>query len=259
MATLEVEKMFSRAVLAGPGALRSDSSIIPIYDGPRKVVCRALLEAIRDVGVPTVDRRYDTGDLICGEDEQGSALYVVLEGVAKLSVTRSGAREAILHLAGPWEPVGVPLLGRSMPRPARAEAFMACRVVKVPRVFVERAVRESPEVALKLAELLALEISRREELFECLLPRTTEARLARLLPILTRDFGEASDRRWIIRLRMTHYDLAAMVASTRESVTAALNALRRRGVLEKKAGIITILKPEELAKVSDSWSGSGLS
>ena len=45
-----------------------------------------------------------------------------------------------------------------------------------------------------------------------------------------------------------------MVASTRESVTAAVNSFRRRGVLEKRAGIIFILKPEVLAETAASWA-----
>ena len=167
---------------------------------------------------------------------------------------RSEASEAILRLAGPWEVIGVPVPGWKPSRLTWVEAFTACEVVKVPRMFVERAVRENPDVALKLTELLELELARREELFGCLLPRTTEARLARLLPILARQFGVARDGGWIIELRLTHYDLAEMVASTRESVTAAVNSFRRRGVLEKKAGIIFILKPEVLAQTAASWA-----
>lgn len=216
--------------------------------------CRGLLESLRDTGTPTVDRRHEPGDLICGEGDYGGALYLVLDGVTKLSVIRSEASEAILRLAGPWEVIGVPVPGWKPSRLTWVEAFTACEVVKVPRMFVERAVRENPDVALKLTELLELELARREELFGCLLPRTTEARLARLLPILARQFGVARDGGWIIELRLTHYDLAEMVASTRESVTTAVNSFRRRGVLEKKAGIIFILEPEVLAQTAAPWA-----
>src|SRR5688572_23047712 len=73
--------------------------------------CRGLLESLRDTGTPTVDRRHEPGDLICGGGDYGGALYLVLEGVTKLSVIRSEASEAILRLAGPWELIGVPLPG----------------------------------------------------------------------------------------------------------------------------------------------------
>jgi CRP-like cAMP-binding protein len=240
-----------------PGTPRNDPFSAPGYAGLREDLCRGLLETLRDMGTPTIDRRHDPGDLVYGEDDHGNALYLVLEGAAKLSVVCSEAREAILRLAGPWEPIGAPMPGRRPHHPTRAEAFTDCKVVKIPKAFVERAVQVNPEVALNLTTLLGLELAHREELFGCLLPRTTEARLARLLPILARQFGEATDEGWIIGLRLTHYDLAAMVASTRESVTAAVSALRRRGVLEKRAGIVSILKPEELAKTAASWAWPG--
>ena len=68
--------------------------------------------------------------------------------------------------------------------------------------------------------------------------------------ILARKFGEPAGDKTVIGLRVTHYDLAAMVASTRESVTAAVGALRRQGILEKSAGTVTILEPRALAKIS---------
>ncbi len=222
-------------------------------DDARPSLGRELFDAIREAGIPVIERRYEAGDLVCGEEDRGSALHLVSNGVVRLSAVRSGAREAIVRLAGPWEPAGLPALAEGPGGAVRAEAFTPCSVVKVPKVFIERAVRGNPGISLKLAALLTLEVSRCEELHQCLLPRTTEARLARLLPILAREFGEPSNGKTVIGLRITHYDLAAMVASTRESVTAAVGVLRRRGILEKKAGTITLLMPELLGKISDPW------
>ena len=197
--------------------------------------------------------RHEPGDLICGEGDYGGALYLVREGVTKLSVIRSEASEAILRLAGPWEVIRVPVPGWKPSRLTWVEAFTACEVVKVPRVFVERAVRENP-VALKLTELLELELARREELFGCLLPRTTEARLARLLPILARQFGVA-------RTGLDHRAAADPLRPRRDGGFHARIGYRRRellpqaGVLEKGAGIIFILKPEVLAETAESWHG----
>ena len=229
----------------------ADYPPIPRRD-PHKSVGWELYAAICDAGIPTVERRYGTGDVVCGEGDLGSALHLVSEGAVKLTAVRSGSREAVLRLAGPWEPAGIPALAGEQGRSIRAEAFAPSAVVKVPRVFVERILRENPDISLKLAALLSLEVSHREELHQCLLPRTTEARLARLLPILARRFGEPVGGKTVICLRVTHYDLAAMVASTRESVTAAVGALRRQGILEKRAGTVTILDWRGLAKISDS-------
>jgi CRP/FNR family transcriptional regulator len=49
---------------------------------------------------------------------------------------------------------------------------------------------------------------------------------------------------------LTHQDLAAMVASTRESVTKVLNEMRNRDVIEVEAGRITLKDPAALAVLS---------
>jgi CRP/FNR family transcriptional regulator, global nitrogen regulator len=57
------------------------------------------------------------------------------------------------------------------------------------------------------------------------LPRKVEARLANLLPLLALRFGTKAGGGTVILLRLTHEELAGMVSSTCESVTAALGDL----------------------------------
>jgi CRP/FNR family transcriptional regulator len=123
-------------------------------------------------------------------------------------------------------------------------------VTKVPKIFVERAVRQEPRAAFKLMTLLELRLVQYEELVKCLLPRETEVRLANLLPLLAQKFGQSRDGLVKIDLRLTHQDLAAMVASTRESVTKVLNEMRNRDVIEVEAGRITLKDPAALARLS---------
>ena len=85
---------------------------------------------------------------------------------------------------------------------------------------------------------------------QCLLPRETEVRLANLLPILAQKFGESKNGLVTINLRLTHQDLAAMVASTRESVTKVLNEMRNGGVIEVDSGRITLKDTRALTRLS---------
>jgi CRP/FNR family transcriptional regulator len=211
---------------------------------------RELLEMLREAGAATVCKRYDRGEVIYEEGESDGALYVVADGVAKLAKTYSDGKVATLRLLGAQDVLGnLALCGETPPR-ARAEAFTACEVIKVPKVFVERAVKKSPEVAFELLRLLGRELALREEWANCLLPYKAEARLANLLPILAREFGEATLVGFVIGLRLTHDELSEMIASTRESVTNALKRLRESGVLATKRGRIVILEPGGLAEAA---------
>jgi CRP-like cAMP-binding protein len=70
-----------------------------------------------------------------------------------------------------------------------------------------------------------------------------------LLPILAQKFGERRDGVVTIDLRLTHQDLAAMVASTRESVTKVLNEMRNRDLIEIESGRITLKDSRALARL----------
>src|ERR671928_320248 len=214
--------------------------------------CRELLAILRSMGVASADRAYQPGDAIYNEGEYGDALYILISGVVKLFRPYSGSKEATLRLLKPWDIFGHLAFAGETRQRAYAEAVTQCKVTKVPKVFVERAVRQEPLVAFKLMTLLELRLVQYEELVKCLLPRETEVRLANLLPLLAQKFGQNRDGLVTIDLRLTHQDLAAMVASTRESVTKVLNEMRNRGVIEVDSGRITLKDTRALARLGQA-------
>ena len=215
--------------------------------------CKELLEILRNMGIATADRAYQPGEAIYNEGEYGDALYILTSGVVKLFRPYSGSKEATLRLLKSWDIFGHLAFAGEAKQRAYAEAVTDCQVTKVPKIFMERAIRREPRAALKMMTLLELRLVQYEELVRCLLPRETEVRLANLLPILARKFGERrgyDGRSVTIDLRLTHQDLAAMVASTRESVTKVLNEMRNRGIVEIEGGRITLKDHDTLERIS---------
>lgn len=221
----------------------------PEYTKLQEQECRRLLGLLADLGIASAERTYAPGDAVYREGEYGDALYVLTSGVLKLYRPYSGSKEATLRLLKPWDIFGHLAFEGEARQRAYAEAVTECRVTKVPKIFVERAIRQEPLVAFKLMTLLELRLVQYEELVKCLLPRETEVRLANLLPLLAQKFGEREDGRVTIGLRLTHQDLAAMVASTRESVTKVLNDMRNRGLIEVESGRITLKDSRALARL----------
>ena len=222
------------------------------YGEVQEQECRELLAILRNMGIASADRVYQPGDAIYNEGEYGDALYVLIDGVVKLFRPYSGTKEATLRLLKQWDIFGHLAFAGEAKQRAYAEAVTECKVTKVPKIFMERAIRREPSAALKMMTLLELRLVQYEELVKCLLPRETEVRLANLLPILARKFGERGEdgSGIIIDLRLTHQDLAAMVASTRESVTKVLNEMRNRGVVEIEGGRITLKDYAALERLS---------
>ena len=223
---------------------------LPEYTRLQEEECRSLLRLLEEMGIATADRTYRPGDAVYREGEYGDALYVLVSGVMKLFRPYSGSKEATLRLLKDWDIFGHLAFAGEARQRAYAEAVTECVVTKVPKIFVERAVRQEPRVAFKIMTLLELRLVQYEELVKCLLPRETEVRLANLLPLLAQKFGDRRDGVVTIDLRLTHQDLAAMVASTRESVTKVLNEMRNRDLIEVDAGRITLKNWRALAELS---------
>lgn len=223
---------------------------LPEYTRLQEEECQSLLRLMEEMGIATADRTYGPGDAVYREGEYGDALYVLVSGVMKLFRPYSGTKEATLRLLRSWDIFGHLAFAGEARQRAYAEAVTECRVTKIPKVFVERAIRQEPRVAFKIMTLLELRLVQYEELVKCLLPRETEVRLANLLPLLAQKFGDRNNGVVTIDLRLTHQDLAAMVASTRESVTKVLNDMRNRDLIEIDAGRITLKDWQALAKLS---------
>src|SRR3712207_3712780 len=162
---------------------------VPEYTELQEQECRQLLQLLRDLGIPTADRTYAPGDAVYSEGEYGDALYVLTSGVLKVFRPYSGSKEATLRLLRPWDIFGHLAFEGEARQRAYVEAVTECKVTKVPKVFVERAVRQEPLVAFKLMTLFELRLVQYEELVKCLLPRETEVRLAQPLPVFAPKFG----------------------------------------------------------------------
>jgi CRP-like cAMP-binding protein len=80
-------------------------------------------------------------------------------------------------------------------------------------------------------------------------------RLATLLLNLSERFGENNRAGTILDLRLTHQDLANMIASTREAVSKVMSEFQRDGTIEVQYRKIVLLNREVLAERASGPSG----
>jgi CRP/FNR family transcriptional regulator len=239
-------------VLTDEARLISDHPQPEEHSALKEFEIRRLLGMLRDMGLAPSRRSYESGDVIYHEGEYGDALYVISSGAVRLSRRYEGDKEATLMLLGPNDIFGDLVHEATTFQKTGAEAFTPVEIFKVPKIFVERASRRDAEAASTLLKLMQLELAQHRELMQRLLPRRTEVRVAHLLEDLATRFGVESDGMTTIRLRLSHEDLAAMVAATRESVTSAMARLRERSIIATRNGRIHLLKHPELSGLDAS-------
>lgn len=108
---------------------------------------------------------------------------------------------------------------------------------------------------MKLFSSLSERLKQSEEVIGSLLDREVSARLRKLLQNLSDRFGETDGSATVLDIRLTHQDLANMIASTREAVSKVMSELQREGSIEIQNRKIVIVNKAALAEHASGPSG----
>lgn len=192
-------------------------------DVPPQAVARLAKLAVR--------RRYRKGMVLCFEGEPVDAVYFIVDGRVKLSVTNEDGREQILALLGPGDLFPYTSFLNGDRCAASAQALEQTVTLAVRPDQLRRLLLAEPVLATAFLAVLAERIHHLEETVRDLSLRTVPGRLARVLINEAYRFGEKVEDGYEFPFRYTQQDLAHLVGATRETVSRTLSAFRRDGAL----------------------------
>jgi CRP-like cAMP-binding protein len=176
----------------------------------------------------------------------GSKLLAVEQGFVVVRSTPEGlARSIITSEAAP---------GRVLLPPTSAEAIFGLTPARLVGITAEARARlfELPAAALALVELLELALSRQQEALANFAYTRHSERVRRKLLQLARNYGRVVRDGIRIDFPVNHTLLAEMIGSSRETVTRALDELRRSGFVARRGHTYRLLvAPESLLSTSE--------
>jgi CRP/FNR family cyclic AMP-dependent transcriptional regulator len=187
-------------------------------------------------------REYRRGEVIYPPTEPAHSLYVVLAGVARLSIPSPGGRRVLLNLLPAGEIFGhTALVEVGRPHIFEAAAYTDVRVGRLSAedflvaLAGDRA-REVGELISFLTErwiTLVLRLAR-------FLAQNLRARVASSLLEAVRGFGVEDARGHVLSLRITQDALADLSAGSLRKVNAVLRRFEAEGLLGKENGRIVL-------------------
>lgn len=198
------------------------------------------LEDFEEVGVRVAERHFEATDLIFVPGDPDGQLYFLLEGTVRLYKIYGKYKEATVALLKDGGVFGELSLDETLCQSTFAEAVTDVRMVKVRKSTLNEIMKRRPEFAMKLVFSIAERLRQSDEVIESLLDREVSARLATLLLNLGVRFGETDGSDTVLNVRLTHQDLANMIASTREAVSKAMSEFQRERLIEVREQQIAI-------------------
>ncbi|HZF59375.1 MAG TPA: Crp/Fnr family transcriptional regulator [Rubrobacter sp.] len=213
------------------------------------------LKDFEEAGLRFVERRFGPKDTIFAPGDPDDQLYFLLSGTIRLYKIYGDYKEATTALLKDGGVFGKLNLVEGRWQDVFAEAVTESRVAGIQKASLERVIKSDPAFALKLFSSLSERLRQSDEVIESLLHREVSCRLATLLLNLDERFGEENGAGRLIDVRLTHQDLANMIASTREAVSKVMSEFQRDGVVESRNRRIAIIDGEALAEHASRLSG----
>ncbi len=190
------------------------------------------------------DRSYPKGETIFFPGEATNALFIVNEGLVKLSSTDEAGEETVLRIFSQGDVFGEIFIGVGR-RLFAATALADCEVTVIPRQSFERLLATIPRLGVNFASLLSIRLAEAEARIGEFSHTSASERLERVLLNLNRAHGTETHRGRRIDIRLTHQLLADIIGASRETVSRHLKRLERQGAL-KRLGSRLAVDPETL-------------
>ena len=215
------------------------------------------LEDFERADIRVAERHFVPKDIIYAPGDPDGQLHFVLGGTVRLYKIYGEYKEATVALLTDGDVFGELSLEENSCQNAFAEAVTDARVAVVRKAVLNEVIKRRPEFALKLFFSFSERLRQSDETIESLLDREVSARLATLLSHLGDRFGEPCNSGTVLKVRLTHQDLANMIFSTREAVSKEMSAFQRAGLIEVRNRRISVTPQLAKRRPGETYSNPG--
>ena len=230
----------------GRSALPANSCLECRFRRPG-VFCNLSPPALADYDAICTHVVLPSGSVLFTEGQNPQSVATICDGRIKLTRSSRDGKTLLVKVAKAGDVVGLSAALTNSPYEVTAQAIEPVQVKLFQQKDFLLFIRRHMEGTLHAAESLNSEYrSALNDACRLALSNTIAGRLAHLLLELAAENGVSLASTPEIHMPLKHEDLAAMLGSSRESVTRALSDLRRQQILAIKGTKITILRRDAL-------------
>ena len=190
------------------------------------------------------------GTILINQADEISQLYLVRDGLAKVCLYTASGREIILDYIGPGQLVGELSFFDRHPSSATVITIQPCKVVVFHRPDLMSFLEKNGAIAIRIIKILCSRVRKTNQLIESERSFSMGPKLARGILRLLQDHGGKSHVGSSIKFAISQGDLGNFVSLSRENVNRQLRDWQAEGLIEIKAGKITVLDFDYLDEIA---------
>ena len=198
--------------------------------------CRAEIAALAR------PRRYGPAEVVFAQGDPGDALFIILNGFLKVTLTGTPGAVTTLNVMGPGEMFGELSLLDGGVRSGTVTALTRCQLLAIERKSFLRLFESRPKLGVSIMEVVARRLRRLSERSDDLTALRVPSRLAKQLLLLAGQHAfQLAPRRVRLAVQLSQRELGALVGATRESVNKWLRVWKKQGILAQEAGYLVVM------------------
>jgi CRP/FNR family cyclic AMP-dependent transcriptional regulator len=193
--------------------------------------------------------RYKKKQTIYTEGNHPNRLYYVLKGKVKTYKIHEDGKELVIELFGPGDFLGYNALLEGSVYKDTAEALEETELAIIPKEDFEELLNKNAEVAKKFIQLLAKNISAKEEQLLGLAYNSLRRKVAEALMLLQKKYHEKKDEKFTIDI--SRESLANIAGTATESLIRTLSDFRSEKLIDIENGSIKILNEKKIKNMAN--------
>ncbi len=215
-----------------------------------RMFCNLTPDALTHFDSIGIQMSHARGAKLFSEGDAARNVFVMCSGQVKISSTSRDGKTMILKIGGPGDVLGLSAVLANVPYEVTAEAIEPCHVKGIRKQEFIDFLAKHGIASMHAAQSLSGEyLTVFQDAKRLALSGSAAGRLARLLLDWGRSVacGKPEMR---FTMALTHEEIANMAGTSRETVTRLLNQFRRSQFIAIKGTSLTILKPDELERLT---------
>jgi CRP/FNR family transcriptional regulator, cyclic AMP receptor protein len=234
--------------------LGAGSAALPVGDDKRTILRGHYLfgkltpQHIERLSACVVSKTVKRGTNIFAKGDPGTSLCAIREGTVKISVSTVDGKDAVFNMLHKGAIFGEIALLDGNPRTADATAATDCELFVIERRDFLPLMREEPDIALRIIEILCSKLRRTTEQAEEVMFLDLPSRLAKaLMRLVDADTAGKQER----KISITQRDLGNIIGMTRESTNKQLGIWRDMKWVRLERNAIVILATDHLTAIAE--------
>ncbi len=190
----------------------------------------------------TIMENYQKKQYIYFSAEDVEKVYVIKNGHVEIGYLDESGKEFSIDILGPGEIFGT-VLGKGSAG-GYARSLNKALICVMNQVDFEAFLQKYPEISFRVLKVLGFKINILENKLQNLVFKDIKTRICELLYSLYQKSGDKEKQ--IIKVPLTHRDIANLVGCTRETASVNLSELKKEGIIDYEKRRIKILSPRKL-------------